>query len=123
MKNIGFVLAMCVTLCLTGCFTTDTAPVKGGGEHIMVNNYGVKFFNWIPLFCGNAADDPSCAFVMFRDDVTLEKVQHRFAVAANGRTLDRPSHDVKSAIFHSIFGLPIPYLFTYKEITLSGTAK
>ena len=89
----------------------------------MVNNYGVKFCNWIPLFCGNAADNPTCGFVLFRDDVTVEKLQHRLVAAANGRTIECPSYDVKSTIFHTLLGLPIPYLFTSKEITLSGTAK
>ena len=123
MKNSILISLLGVTLCLTGCLSIDTAPVKDGGEHIMVNNYGVKFCNWIPLFCGNAADDASCGFVLFRDDVTVEKLQHRLVAAANGRMIECPSYDVKSTIFHTLFGLPIPYLFTSKEITLSGTVK
>ncbi len=54
----------CATLCLTGCFTVDTAPSKyTGGEHVMMNNYGWKLFNWIPLFCGNADKDGSLQYV------------------------------------------------------------
>lgn len=123
MKITALVAVLGVTLCLTGCFTVDTAPVKGGGEHAMVHNYGVKFFNWIPILGGNASDDAVCRFVFFRDDVTLERVQHRFDVLANGRQVECPSVDEKSAIFHTIFGVPIPYLFTYREITISGTFK
>ena len=123
MKICFLILAIGVTLCLTGCLTVDSAPVKDGREHVMVNNYGVKLLNLIPLYCGNAADKPLCPFVLFRDDVTVEKIQHRLVAFANGRTIECPSYDTNDTIFHTIFGIPIPYLFTFKEITLSGTLK
>ena len=114
----------CATLCLTGCFTVDTAPSKyTGGEHVMMNNYGWKLFNWIPLFCGNADKDGSLGFALFRDDVTFEKVQGRFVDYAAGRTIECPSYDTKSTVFLYVFGIPIPYLITYNEITLSGVVK
>lgn len=124
MKNSALILALGATLCLTGCFTVDTAPCKSaGGEHVVMNNYGWKFFDWIPLFCGNANEKGATGFVFFRDDVTMEKVQHRFIAYANGRTIDCPVYDFNDNISISVLGIPIPYLFTYKEITVSGTMK
>lgn len=113
-----------VTLCLSGCFTLDTATMKWSGEeHVMANNYGWTLFNWIPLFCGNAADDAECGFVMFRDDVTPEKVQHRVIKYAEGRQLMCPAYHTKDTVFLNVLGIPIPYVICYKEITLSGTLK
>ena len=124
MKNIGIAVLASATLCLAGCFTVDTARVKpGDGEHVVMNNYGWKFFDWIPLCCGNASEKASVGFALFRDDVTHEKIQARFETYANGRTVECPVYDVNDTKFISLFGIPIPYLITYKEITLSGTVK
>ena len=112
------------TLCLTGCFTVDSATFKkDGAEHVVMNNYGWKLFDWIPLVCGNASEDASFGIAFFRDDVTMEKVQTRFAKYADGRQIECPAYDVNDSVIMYILGLPIPYLFTYNEITLSGTMK
>jgi len=124
MKITNLLAAAGATLCLAGCFTVDTAKIKStGAEHVVMNNYGWKLFDWIPLFSGNADADATCGVAFFRDDVTMEKVQSRFAAYANGRSVDCPMYDMNDTVFMSILGLPIPYLFTYKEITLSGTVK
>ena len=124
MKKISFAGLLLVTLCLTGCFTVDTAPLRPGtGDHVVMNNYGWKFFDWIPLFCGNADENGATGFVLFRDDVTIEKIQARMAKYANGRTVECPVYDYVDTQFLSLFGIPIPYVITYKEITLSGTVK
>lgn len=122
MEKFSFLLLLCGTLCLTGCFTVDSAPVKGGGEHVVLHNYGWKFFDWVPLFCGST-EGSGTAF--FRDDVTFEKIQNRFVKYANGRPIVCPVFDENDEKFISILGIPfpIPYLFTYKEISLSGTLK
>lgn len=123
MKTLGILLALGATMGLAGCFTVDTAPLARGGEHVVMNNYGWKLFDWIPLVCGNANEDGATGFALFRDDVTAEKVQSRFARYAGARTIESPVYDVNDTIFFNVFGFPIPYILTYKEITLSGTLK
>ena len=123
MKIFMFIAAFGVMSSLTGCFTVDTAKVQGQNEHVVMNNYGWKFFNWIPLICGNASENASMGSALFRDDVTMEKIQARFAKHANGREIDCMVYDVNDTPFIYVFGIPIPYLITYKEITLSGTMK
>ena len=124
MKTLTILTALCGTLCLSGCFTVDTSTLKPSGrEHVVMNNYGWKFFDWVPLFCGNATEGSWWAFVMFRDDVTMEKIQGRFAKYAAGREIECPVYDVNDSSFISIFGIPIPYIITYNKITLSGTLK
>ncbi len=123
MKFSLIIVLACATLCLTGCHTVQTATLTTGEEHVMMNNYGWKFFNWIPLVCGNASPDAVCGCVLFRDDVTMEKIQDRFMSYAAGRTVECPVYDVNDSMFFTLFGIPIPYVLTYKEITLSGTMK
>jgi len=112
------------TLCLTGCFTVEKATVKPtNAEHVVMNNFGWKFFDWIPLFCGNASEDGATGCAFFRDDVTVEKVQARFMSYANGREIECPMYDINDSKFIYVLAIPVPYLITYKEITLSGTLK
>ena len=116
-------LALAVgTSCLTGCFTVESTPIKGGGEHVVMRNYGWKFFDWVPLFCGNISEKSS-GTVFFRDDVTYGKIKDRFLKYANGRPVECPVFDENDEKFISMLGVPVvvPYLFTYQEITLSGT--
>ena len=124
MKFIPICLVICATLCHTGCFSVDTALIKEeNAEHVVMNNYGWKLFDWIPLFCGNAEEDSSTSFVLFRDDVTVDKMQARFARYAAGREIVCPVYDMNDSKFLYVFGIPIPYIITYDEITLSGTLK
>jgi len=111
-------------LCLSGCYTLDSAPVLDTSrEHVLVQNYGWSLFNCIPIFCGNAAKDPSCPFVMFRDDVTMEKIQERFDEYAAGRSVECPVFHIDDTKFISIYSIPIPipYIVCYKEVSLSAT--
>ena len=122
MKNWLYV-AFCA-LCLSGCFSIDTARIKATGEeHVLVHNFGWRLFNWIPLVCGNASPDASCGIVLFRDDVTMDKVQNRFAAYANGREVINPTYHNRDSVFFDFFGWPIPYIICYKEVALSGTLK
>lgn len=111
-------------MCLTGCFTIDTAPLSSTGEeHVMMSNWGCRLFGCLPLFSGNASEDALTQVAFFRDDVTMEKVQARFTAYANGREIVCPVyHNFDKNIF-TLFGIPIPYVLCYKEITLSGTLK
>ena len=118
---------MCVTLCLTGCFSIDSADVpQTGEEHVHVANYGWYLFNVIPLACGNAAEDPNFPSIFFRNDVTMDKVQQRFMEYAEFRMRepkDLTYHNYDSVMFEVpglSFPLPLPYILTYREIQLSG---
>jgi len=124
MKHIGKLLFVGATLCLAGCLNVDTAQCRlAGGEHVMITNKGWKLFNWIPLWSGNASDNATCGTAFFRDDVTMEKIQHRFVAYANGREIIDPSWDVTDEVIITVFGIPVPYIITYKEMTISGTMK
>lgn len=124
MKILVILALLAGTSCLTGCFTVDSSPIKGGGEHVVMRNYGWKFFDWIPLLCGSTSEK-GAGVAFFRDDVTYEKIQARFVKYANGRTIESPVFDENDEKFISMLGVPIviPYLFTYQEITLSGTLR
>ena len=128
MKITTLLASVGATLCLTGCFTVDTATIKStGAEHVVMNNYGWKLFDWIPLFSGNPADDVAQGYSLgckfFSDTVTMEEMQARFARYAEGRKIECPVYDMNDSVFISVFGIPIPYLVTYKELTISGTMK
>ena len=127
MRIIYILLSLCVTLCLTGCFTVDSANVrKTGEEHLFVSNYGWYLFNAIPIACGNAAPDRLTPIVVFRDDVTMDKVQRRFMAytkSVNRTATDLAYHNDESVMFEVpglSFPLPIPYILTYREVQLSG---
>lgn len=138
------------TLCLTGCFTIDKGHLaRTGDDHILVSNYGWYLFHFIPIANGNANPNRWLPWVMFRDDVTMDKIQRRFMMYADdygrrvasenaaktehGKTIDRISERVKvrdlayttseSVLFNVPglnFPLPLPYILTYQEIQLSG---
>ena len=91
MRKLALMALSGAALCLSGCLSIDTAATSyGGGEHVLARNYGWTLFNCIPLFCGNASADATCGFVMFRDDVTMERVQAKLAEYAAGREIVCP---------------------------------
>lgn len=112
MKRIGLLTVLCVTLCLTGCMSTEVSKSEICGiEHIYVDDYGWKLFNWIPIF---------------RSDITLERVQKELMAEANRRGKvatdlichyhDKMSFDIPLVVIN----IPIPYVICYHEIQLSG---
>ena len=122
--------ALCATICLTGCFTLDTADIHTTGEeHICVGNSGWYLFNFIPLACGNASENPMMPWVFFRNDVTMDKIQHRFMSYANfygKKPRDMCYYTQESVMFEipgTDFPIPLPYILTYKEVQLSGVMK
>ena len=113
-----------LALCLSGCMSVESAPTpSGGGEHVLARNYGWTLFNCIPLVCGNASADATCRFVMFRNDVTMERVQAKLAEYAAGREISCPVYHNADSVFTSLFGFPIPYLLCYSEVSVSATLK
>lgn len=134
MKNpIKAILAALALATFAGCFTIDSATSQTtGDEHVIVSNWGYRLFNIIPVFCGNATDparDDYGYVVFFRDDVTMDKVQARFVDYTNhrGKTPDNiVYHTYDSVLFDVPFTqipVPIPYLFCYREIQISGVIR
>lgn len=121
------------TLCLTGCFSLDTGVSDiTREEQILVSNYGWKLFDFIPLFCGNTTEGASgkvFPFVVFRDDVTMDKLQGRlmsYAAKSQKQVDNLVYHDFSSVMLYlPLIGevLPIPYVLTYRELQLSGVLK
>lgn len=114
-------------LCLAGCFSLEKAEIKNvNGEHVLASNYGWYLFHFFPLVCGNANYDAWAPWVMFRDDVTMDKVQNRFMRHAEGQDMvvEDLAYTTRESVMLEIPGinttLPIPYLLTYREVQLSG---
>ena len=115
MKQIGLFAALCVTLCLTGCMSTEVSRSEVcGTEHIFVSDFGWKLFNWIPLF---------------RSDITLERVQNEVAAESKRRgkvATDLVCHKYDKVTFDIpllVISLPIPYIICYHEVQVSGVLK
>ena len=92
-------------------------------------NYGWYLFNYIPLLCGNTAEDRWAPFVFLRDDVTLDKVQGRVAELAqkDNLSMNNIAYVTKDEIFFQLPGtdipIPLPYVLTYREMQFSGEMK
>ncbi len=127
------IAALGATLCLTGCFSLDTATSKvTGEEHVVVSNYGWRIFGVIPIFCGNATsekDGRAGEWAFFRDDVTMDKLQRRFLdyASVSGREIDDLTYHNYDTIFMTIpwtgIPIPIPYVICYREIQISGVLR
>ena len=82
-----------------------------GVEHIFVSDYGWKMFNCIPLF---------------RSDITNDRVQKAlFAEAAKRHktAVDLTYHNYDTVMLEIpllYIPFPVPYVFCYHEIQLSG---
>ena len=121
--------AALVTSCLTGCFSIEAARTPGGERHVLVSNYGWYLFNWLPLACGNADPNGSTPWVLFRDDVTMDKVQQRFSdyrTACGVSIVNLNYHNQEDVLLNlpgTDIPLPLPYVITYREVQLSGVVK
>ena len=92
--------------------TTEVSKSEvSGQEHICVNDYGWKLFNWLPIF---------------RSDITLERVQKELMAESNRRgkvTTDLTYHVIDKVSFDIpllVVTLPIPYIVCYHSVQLSG---
>ena len=114
---------------LVGCFSIETAPVASSGTAVYARNYGMYLFNCVPLFCGNASEDPKCSFVMFRNDVMMDKIQARVIADAEKKGLrfeDASWHctdQITLRVPVLAMEIPVPYILTYREKQLSGVYK
>ena len=112
MIRLGYLIALCGTLCLTGCLSTEVSKSEVcGTEHIFVRDYGWKLFNCIPLF---------------RSDITLDRVQNELMAEASrrGKTpTDLVYHTEDTVSFNVpliVITLPIPYIICYHDVQISG---
>ena len=129
-RKVSFFLLACVTLCLTGCFSIESAhSAKSGEEHVVVRNYGWRLFYFIPVVCGNSDENSFLPWSFFSNDVTMDKVQKRFTeYAAKQRKtpvhIEYSNYDtVLWAIPEVNIPFPVPYFLCYNEIQLSGRLK
>lgn len=114
---------------LTGCFSIEAGRLETTGEeHVLASNYGWYLFHFIPLACGNADSGGLLPWVIFRNDVTMDKIQERFLDYArkdkNGGGMVNLSYRTQESVLFEIPGsnipIPLPYIISYKEIQLSG---
>ena len=123
-----------------GCFSLETAALAktnggdfrlhaGGGEpvsHIVVANNGWFLFNLWPLASGNAAEGGYLSFSFFRNDVKEDILLSRltkYARASNCDVADLAmlsSEQVLLTIPGTSLPLPIPYIFTYRQMQVTG---
>ena len=112
MKFLRIIPFLCVTLCLTGCLSTEISKSEVSGvEHIVTKDYGWKLFNWIPIF---------------RSDITIDRVQKALTdeAAKRGKTATELAyHNIDNVMFDVplvFISLPLPYIICYHEVQLSG---
>lgn len=138
MKRLSQIFASFALAIFAGCYSMDIATtdsLKGSAlskeddkplEHVVVSNYGWFLFNTVPLVCGNAAPGASFPWRFFSNHVTAELLHdrlmaHAAAIDANARDLVFIRNEnvlFNMPIFN--FQVPIPYLFTYKEVQFSA---
>lgn len=119
---------MAIPVVLTGCFSIEKGRLNPSGEEqVLVSNYGWYLFHFIPIACGNASEGAVTPWVLFRNDVTMDKVQKRFFSYADTREnikAEELSYRTYESVLFEIPGsnipIPLPYILSYKEIQLSG---
>jgi len=109
---------------LSGCFTVEQASSPGGGEHILVSNYGWFLFNRYPIVCGNAQKDASLDWSFFRNDVDEKVLLGRLIDVATAKKCDVDELNLSSTehvlLYVYSIPVPIPYLLCYQELQISG---
>ena len=112
MKIFRFLVLTSATLCLAGCLSTEVSKSEVCGiEHIYTSDYGWKLFNCIPLF---------------RPDITLDRVHKALSEEATrrGKTAVGLTYRNYDTVLLEIpvlyIPIPIPYVFCYHEVQLSG---
>ena len=126
--NIKVSFLLLLTIIGTGCFSVEKGRLQTTGEeHVLVSNYGWYLFHFIPLACGNACEERYTPWVIFRNDVTMDKIQSRFFSYVDSQKDVKPvsvSYRTRETVLFEFPGsnipIPLPYIFTYKEIQLSG---
>lgn len=127
-RGIKLMLMIALGAVISGCFSIESGCLKATGEeHVLVSNYGWYLFHFIPIACGNANSEGFLPWVVFRNDVTMDKVQHRFMdynQKKGGLDVVNLSYNIQESVLFEIPGsnlpIPLPYILSYKEIQLSA---
>ena len=139
-KRLLEILAGLGLLAVSGCFSFESTPIGGGTadglrihatdgdpvEHVVVANNGWYLFNLWPLASGNAAVDAKFPWRFFRNDVHERIMHDRMTRYAAGKSCDIEEMNVFNdeqvllSIPGTSFPLPIPYVFTFRELQVSG---
>ena len=129
MCKLFFLLAICGTLCLTGCFSIETAKEPGNKTQVIASNYGWYLFDFIPLACGDTDEDWIVPSSFFRNRVTMDEIQGRLLTEMNrrGKKVENLVWSNNDSVLITVpilnVPLPIPYIITYREMQLSGEVK
>lgn len=114
-----------------GCFSMDAAPIRlrtlhgAPTEHVVIANNGWYLFNAWPLVCGNAYENATFRWRLFRDDVNADILQDRltrYAAKKGCNVTDLNvfnDEQVLISIPGTSFSLPLPYILTFREMQLS----
>ena len=132
-------LAFLALLGLSGCFSFEATPIGGGTadglrlpasagapvEHVVVANTGWFLFNFIPVACGNTADDATLPWKFFRNSVHERVLHDRITKYAARRQCDLEELNVFNdeqvllSIPGTSFPIPLPYIITFREMQIS----
>ena len=114
-----------------GCFSMDAAPIRlrtlhgVPTEHVVIANNGWYLFDAWPLACGNAYENATFRWRLFRDDVNADILQDRltrYAAEKGCNVTDLNvfnDEQVLISIPGTSFSLPLPYLLSFREMLLS----
>ena len=114
-----------------GCFSMDAAPIRlptlhrAPTEHVVIANHGGYPHNAWPLACGNAYENATFRWRLFRDDVNADILQDRltrYAAKKGCNVTDLNvfnDEQVLISIPGTSFSLPLPYILTFREMQLS----
>lgn len=139
MKNALQIFLLSAVAVLTGCFNLESSHLgdessrtfllqsndSKSAEHVIISNFGWYFFNKWPIACGNAHENRRTPWVFFRDDVDEDVIQSRLIKYATARECDVVDLHIfnNAEVLMSIgvggVSLPLPYVFSYRELQLS----
>ena len=137
MGRTASAVAAALTLA-AGCYTVDKASsaalrssrlLETDGrpiEHVMVSNYGWYLFNRWPIVCGNVKPDAKLPWAFFSDEVTTDVVHDGITSYAAGRKANVADLNFifNDSVLFEVPGtsipIPMPYVLTYRERTVSG---
>ncbi|MDR0932167.1 MAG: hypothetical protein LBM70_04000 [Victivallales bacterium] len=129
-RKIAFMFAlMGVAVLFAGCSSVQTADSsKFNGQKITVLGDGVAhisgyssglYFLWIPLFVGSAENPDTIAFG--EDSCNVNAVTKM--VTAKAKEMNASATVDLVSIANSVtLPVPIPFLFSWKTVTVSGNA-
>ncbi len=130
MKKITFALTVAVAaLFLAGCSSLQSAGtdtfneqdiVTSGRGVAHISGYASGFYLlWIPLITGSAEDPSTIAF--FEDSCNVAAVTRM--VTGRAKSLEASTvADVTSSSSSTTLPGPIPFIFSWRSVTVSGNA-